>query len=156
MVLVAGTARFASGPGYPHGLPPAEVEALAARLRRDPAKAMRRFCAAMLAPGELPEAERLRLAEALAAWAPGPEQALAALAALSDADARPLLPSVRAPVLLLHGDRDAIVPASASAFLAASLPRPRPVTLPGAGHAPFLTRPDEVASAVAAFLGEHA
>ncbi len=154
LVLVAGTARFCSDPGYPHGLPPEEVERLAGRLQRNPSKALRRFFAGMFTDGELTEEERRLRAEDLAATAPDAATALAALSALAQADARPLLPSIRAPVLLVHGEQDPIVPASASSFLAGRLPRARLEILPGAGHAPLATRTEHLQGLVAAFARE--
>ena len=152
LVLLSATPRFTTGDDWPHGLPPAQVEGLAARLRIHPGKALSRFAAAFLAPGELPDAERDAARAALLAEPPDPATALAALAALRDGDLREAARRVDVPALLVHGDADAIVPAGASEALAALLPRARRELLAGVGHAPFLTRPAAVAGAVGAFL----
>jgi len=151
LALLAPTARFTSGEGHPHGLPPSEVEGLKARMRRNPAKALARFFAACLAEGELPDAERGRALALLAAEPPDAEGALAALDALAAGDLREVASRLRAPALLLHGERDAIVPPGASEALARTLPRARRRTFPGVGHAPFLSRPSEVAAALREF-----
>jgi pimeloyl-ACP methyl ester carboxylesterase len=67
-------------------------------------------------------------------------------------DAVGRLGAVRAPALVLAGDRDLLVSASGLAELARGLPHARRVTLPGCGHLAFVTRPERVAEEVAAFL----
>lgn len=80
-----------------------------------------------------------------------PTVLVAALRVLSD-DVRPELTAVRAPTLLLWGERDPLLPpAHAEEFLAA-LPAARLELIPGAAHVPMLERPDEVSRAVLAFL----
>jgi pimeloyl-ACP methyl ester carboxylesterase len=71
-------------------------------------------------------------------------------------DLRPRLGAVRAPALVLAGDRDLLVSAQGLAELTAGLPHARRVVLPGCGHLAFLTRPEQVAEAVSAFLREAA
>jgi pimeloyl-[acyl-carrier protein] methyl ester esterase len=83
---------------------------------------------------------------------PDPGAALAGLDVLATADLRPGLAGVDLPVLLLHGDADPICPIGASRALADAVPGARLQAVAGAGHAPFLTREDEVASALLAFL----
>jgi pimeloyl-ACP methyl ester carboxylesterase len=45
-----------------------------------------------------------------------------------------VLPKVRGPVLLLHGDRDATIPVEHSRRLLAVAPKARLVVIEGAGH----------------------
>jgi len=150
LVLLGATPRFTEGDGWPHGLPARAVEGLALRLRRAPRQALDRFLDDCFAPGELDEAGLARVG-ALAAAPPDPAAALAGLALLASTDLRACLPAVTLPTLVLHGEADAICPVGAGRALAAALPQARLLTLPGLGHAPFLSRPDEVAGAVARF-----
>jgi pimeloyl-[acyl-carrier protein] methyl ester esterase len=152
LALLAPTARFTAGDGHPHALPRAQLEGLAARMRIHAPKALARFFAACLAEGEVDGAERSRALALLSADPPDTGAALGALDALAAGDQRASLPGLALPVLLVHGEADAIVPPGASEAMAAALPDARRVALPGAGHAPFLTRPDAVAAAAEAFL----
>lgn len=70
-----------------------------------------------------------------------------ALGALAD-DAGTRLEDVQAPVLLVHGERDLLVPARVAAAAAARLPQAELSNLPGAGHMPWLEAPLEVAARV--------
>lgn len=63
---------------------------------------------------------------------------------------RGLAERITCPVLVIHGDRDAVVPPAWSAALAATLDTV--VTpLPGAGHCPQVTRATEVNALISAF-----
>lgn len=65
-------------------------------------------------------------------------------------DVGDLLPRVGVPVLLLHGERDAFVPAQDAARLAAAMPQARLHTWAGAGHAMHWEEP----ASFAALLGD--
>jgi pimeloyl-ACP methyl ester carboxylesterase len=49
-------------------------------------------------------------------------------------DVRPLLSQVRAPTLVIHCDRDQVIPPERGRLLAAQIPGARYVSLPGANH----------------------
>ena len=155
LALVGVTPRFTSAPDWAHGLPPSSVEALAARLRHRFQPTLRRFFDGMFTPDELPGLERRALADAvLGASALTPTTALAGLEALLAADQRPRLAAVRAPTLLLHGERDPICLPAASAWLERQLPSARRWLIPGLGHAPQLSRPALLADLVLRFAAE--
>lgn len=63
-------------------------------------------------------------------------------------------PRVRAPALVLRGERDALVSEAFAHELAARMPNGRLQTLPGAPHAANYSAPDATAAAVEAFLAE--
>jgi pimeloyl-ACP methyl ester carboxylesterase len=64
----------------------------------------------------------------------------------------PLLARIRVPVLLLWGDRDAMVPVTNAQDYLRALPDARLVTLPGIGHVPMEETPAEVARVLREFL----
>jgi pimeloyl-ACP methyl ester carboxylesterase len=68
-------------------------------------------------------------------------------------DLRPLLASVKVPVLLIWGSEDTEVPLSVAEEAMDELADARLVTLEGAGHFPFLDQPESFAEAVTTFLG---
>jgi steroid delta-isomerase-like uncharacterized protein len=64
------------------------------------------------------------------------------------------LDKIKAPTLIVWGDRDAILPRSDQESLAAAITGSRLVVYPGAGHAFYWEEPGRVASDLAAFIAE--
>ena len=64
----------------------------------------------------------------------------------------PILATIRAPVLLLWGERDSAVPASHAVDYERALPDARTVILPGIGHVPMEEAPEASAQALRTFL----
>lgn len=58
------------------------------------------------------------------------------------------LSRVSVPVLVIHGEDDAIVPLATGKAVAAAIPNSDLVLLPGIGHVPTLTAPAEVVGAI--------
>ncbi len=77
-----------------------------------------------------------------------------ALGAMRDrADSRVLLPELgRLPVLVISGDGDALIPASAAEALADAIPGASLEIIAGAGHLPMLEQPEAVTAALHRFL----
>jgi pimeloyl-ACP methyl ester carboxylesterase len=67
---------------------------------------------------------------------------------------RKAMGSIQLPVLLVHGDRDRLVPVAAARDIARRHPAWRYIELPGVGHVPQLQVPDRVAKDVLAWLDE--
>ncbi|MFO0880892.1 MAG: alpha/beta hydrolase [Gemmataceae bacterium] len=67
-------------------------------------------------------------------------------------DLRPDLPHIQQPVLLLHGDRDSVMPRYHAEMLLRGLPRAGLVILEGAGHVPYYTHPEAMTAIVRQFL----
>ncbi|WP_420404583.1 alpha/beta fold hydrolase [Nisaea sp.] len=61
---------------------------------------------------------------------------------LHHADARPLAPTIRCPVLLISGAGDKVVSERQSEALAALYPAGRHVRIDGVGHAPYMEAPE--------------
>jgi pimeloyl-[acyl-carrier protein] methyl ester esterase len=153
LLLIGSTPRFTTGTGWPHGLPESQVRALRRNLERRFEATLGEFFALAFAPGEVDEM-RLREIRALvgrAAGLPDPATAGSLLGLLTEHDQRPLLPAIRCPALVLHGSLDRVTPAGAGRALAAALPHGRLHEFDGLGHAPFWTRPAEVARQIRGF-----
>ena len=67
-------------------------------------------------------------------------------------DALPWLAGITAPTLVACGEHDGVVGLALSQTIAERIPDARLATIPGAGHAPNIERPDEFADAVRAFI----
>ena len=124
------------------------------RLKRDYQRTMGEFFRSMFAPRELVREMENRIAREIVipGRLPSPEVAKAALDELSTADQRDELTALELPVLLIHGEADTICLPDASRFMASQLPDATLVTLPGMGHAPFLSHPAEFNRILREFL----
>ena len=115
-----------------------------------------------VAPDALPPDLLARFVERVAtrAQTPGSDRAfLDTSRSLARRLARPrryeaLMSAVDVPVLLVHGDRDRLVPVSAARRTARRHPGWRYVELPGAGHLPHLQDPVAVGLLVSGLLGD--
>jgi len=67
---------------------------------------------------------------------------------LQEADNRPFLEMLSMPVTVLEGELDPVISADRTGELAALIPGAKKVTLPGAGHAPYLEKPEDYNAAI--------
>ena len=73
-------------------------------------------------------------------------------AVIARPDARPHLPSLRCPVLVMCGDSDRLAPLERSQEIAALVPRAQLVVVPRCGHMLTMERPDVVNAELGAWL----
>ena len=92
----------------------------------------------------------------LARGEPSPRILAEGLATLETSDLRDALPAMTVPSVWISGRRDRLVNPTAMQASAAMATDARTVQIEHAGHAPFLTHADAVATALLAFLAEHA
>jgi len=153
LVLLAGTPSFVRRPGWEDAMPPELLDAFATDLQRDYAATLNRFLALQVRgsaqAGAVLRELRMRLLER---GEPDTVALLAGLGILRDTDLRDQLPALEAPVLYLMGARDTLVPAAAGAAAARLVTAGHCRVVAGAGHAPFIARPGEVAGMIREFL----
>ena len=142
---------FAS-PGFEYGKAPEVPSVMKAMRYVMPMMLVRQSLAPAYAdPAALTDDRLVRYDDLLRA--PGGRDALLArMAQTVLVDPAPLLRQIRAPTLLVWGNRDALIPIANAADYLRSLPDARLVTLDGAGHLPQEEDPERSLAAVAAFL----
>jgi len=152
IVLIASTPRFVRGAGWESGMEAAVFDAYSQYLLRDPASALERF-ALLQAHGDTDiRGVSRRLRTHLPARGAADVAALAAgLQILKDTDLRADLAGVGQPVLILHGQRDTVVPPAAAEYLERNLQQSTLEVIADAAHAPFLGRAHDVAQRIAGF-----
>jgi pimeloyl-ACP methyl ester carboxylesterase len=74
------------------------------------------------------------------------------LRALAGADLRDVLPTIRVPTLLVHGEQDTRAPMPVARALERAIPGARLEVIPAAGHLPNLGSPDRFDAVVSGFL----
>lgn len=155
LALIATTPCFARRADWTGAVPTAVLREFAHALTADYAGTLRRF--AMLQA--LGDARARQVVTVLKRYLP--RRSASAVRALGDGltilldtDLRGTLAAVTQPVLVLHGARDRLAPATAGRRLAAVLPDARFILMRGCAHAPFLSQPARVAQALREFFDE--
>lgn len=153
LALIAATPSFLARPGWEPGMPATVFEAFAAAAASEPSTVLLRF-AALQARGERESGSVTRALRAAVARDSGVHASVlcAGLALLRAVDLRAAVTAIGQPVCLIHGAADALVPVAAARALEAMLPRSALDVLPGAGHAPHVSRPHAVAARLTDFL----
>jgi pimeloyl-[acyl-carrier protein] methyl ester esterase len=152
LILIATTPRFVRGPDWEHGMATVVFDAFVESLAQDVDATLQRFIL-LQAHGDTAARNVVRrLRECDAAGGCRDAAALAAgLQLLSNADLRSDLPGIRQPVLVVHGEHDAVVPFGAAEYLQRTLPHAELEIIAGAAHAPFIAQPRAVAHRIAKF-----
>jgi pimeloyl-ACP methyl ester carboxylesterase len=140
LVLVAVPVSFCERPDHHCGQPRAMVRALRRTVRQDPRRGLTDFAGRCLAPGEANFREEIL--QAFQSLENGADLAQG-LDYLLDTDLRPQLSDIPPGALVIQGEEDSIVPPEQAEILSRHLKEARVVSLPGAGHAPFVTRAGE-------------
>ena len=153
LVLLAGTPCFVRRPDWPAAMQPGLLDTFATDLQQDYAATLNRFLALQVHGSENAGAVLRELrARLLEHGAPDTGALAAGLGILRNTDLRDSLPQLEQRVLFLMGARDTLVPAAAGQQAARLAAAGQSRVIDGAGHAPFIARPEAVASAVREFL----
>lgn len=154
LVLVATTPRFVAGGRWAHGIDAATVEDFAAGLERDYRDTVRRFLSLQSRGDDHAGAVLRQLrSEVFRRGEPDPAALRAGLEILREADLREVAANIRVPTLVIGGEYDRLTRPAAVEWLARCIPDARLAMLRGAGHAPFLSHPQEFLAACDDFLG---
>lgn len=143
LVLVAGTPSFSQRSHWIHGVDPAVLETFGRDLVRHYERTLSRFIMLQIRGSEAAREVARSLRDKLG-QAPRPRlQVLeAGLRMLRQTDLRKSLDAISCPVTVILGERDTLVPNEVSKDLQTLCPEWRIESVPGAGHAPFLSHPE--------------
>lgn len=152
LILISSTPRFVNGDDWDKGVTAAVLEGFASELELGVERTVSRFLSLQL--GNTRSTEQLRLLRQLVKSRPAPEAAVlrAGLAILANADMRSRLSQLTMPVLIIQGQRDRLTPTAATQWLLEHVVNAQSQIITGAGHAPFLSHSNEVATAINEFL----
>jgi len=143
LVLTGTSPCFVQGPEWPHGMENDTFSDFRIRVQTDPDRALLWFLGLQVRDS-VHERRTLRDLRSLIGEAPTADATalLDDLDILKDNDLRTMLARIEVPVVIIHGERDGLVPFASAEYLAEGLPNARLVRIDGAGHAPFLSHPE--------------
>jgi pimeloyl-[acyl-carrier protein] methyl ester esterase len=146
--VLSATARMTAEGDYP-GADARALRAMRMRLSRDAAGVMADFAALCESPAP-PDGFAARFAARSRAIPPG--KLGVGLDFLAGADLRARLPGLRSPLLWIHGEADAVIPAASARHAASRSPHIALELVPGAGHALPSSHAALVADRIGKFL----
>jgi len=154
LVCISGNPCLVSRPDYPCGIPEITVRRLYRQVERSYPEGLKNFYSLLLTPQEqeLFAKDMRYVAMTDTGRAPAKDAALATLSCLMQEDLRDGLARIIVPALILHGDADGICNPAGAAFMHSAIPGSKLVMFEQTGHAPLLTRCDDVAGLLRRFL----
>ncbi|QEY25385.1 pimeloyl-ACP methyl ester esterase BioH [Neisseria zalophi] len=154
LCITASFAKFQAAPDYPEGLSNPALAKMIDLFQQDYHKYMKQFLQLqfLYAKEQQSILEKV-LPDIVKHGAPSAMQA--ALDTVAETDARPLLPDIDIPTLLIFGAKDSITPPRMGEYLQRHLPQSTLHTIEKAAHAPFLTQADEFASLITTFFEQN-
>ncbi len=152
LILIGATPCFVTRMNWPHGVASDVFDGFAQHLALDYEDTLRRFIA-LQAQGASSMREVLRELRGRLLTQPRPEATVlqGGLAILQETDLRKTLPEL--PLSIVHGAGDKLAPIGAARWLVNAVRDSRLLELGGAGHAPFLSHPAEVARFIVEVAG---
>ncbi len=155
LILMSASPCFVKKEGWSYAMDPAIFQAFAESLDSNQADTLQRFLL-LQARGSAHSRQTIRqLGEQLAIEQPPVAQALTAgLDLLINTDMRKQLSALQCPVKMILGDRDTLIPKEmllAAIQLQAQI---HTTLLTGAGHAPFISQPNECQNEIEHFLND--
>ena len=154
-VVVASAPQFASSTDWPNGVDPKILSDFAGDFRSDFKNTVKRFIAITAMGSDNPQDLQRTLRERVFRHGDPQIAALeAGLNILHTANLRNRLQSIHCPVLLITGEHDTLFRQTAAKETQALYRNAQLEILKGAGHAPFIDKPNEFLTALNKFLSE--
>ncbi|MBI3056298.1 MAG: alpha/beta fold hydrolase [Betaproteobacteria bacterium] len=155
LVLLAATPRFVRGAGWDCGIDAAVLDDFARGLAHDFRATLQRFTALQAQGDAHPRVVLRRLREHLLVRGEPDVAALdAGLRLLRQIDLRDRLERITQRTLILHGERDTLVPLAAGEYLQRALPHAVLEVFSGTAHALFIAQPQRIAGCILEFCRE--
>ncbi|MGH7907056.1 MAG: alpha/beta fold hydrolase [Candidatus Binataceae bacterium] len=125
------------------------------RMASAPAEALDTLIALLYPPEFVaahPEIKGLMLAGLAMVPATPPETADRTVAGLLQFNAYDLLPQVKCPVLIVHGEKDVVIPPENAVIIKSQIPQAEVVMIPNAGHGYWVSDPVAIHQKIVAWL----
>lgn len=151
LILIGATPSFTQRDGWSQGMEPLLLTGFSTAIRFNALDAFQRFITLFNHNDSHAKDIVRELAES---DLPPNDILLNGLNLLRDTDLRNQAAEIRQPTLLIHGEKDPLMPLAAAQWLANTLPNARLEVLEHAAHAPFMSDTPHCASLINDFLHE--
>jgi len=155
LIVTATTPKFCQSADWPAGIEPNVLEQFANELQQNHKLTLLRFLALQARGSDKARDEIRILRESVFVHGEPSARTLAAgLDILQYDDMRATAPHISQPTLIIYGLRDTLIPVEAVDWFEQNLSHCTIREIIGAGHAPFLSHPDQFIAAVEGFCSE--
>ncbi|MDR1367231.1 MAG: alpha/beta fold hydrolase [Candidatus Accumulibacter sp.] len=137
LVLIATSPCFLRKPGWDCAQPPKLLESFATAVEKNAPETLSRFNA-LLNQGDVHARDAMRSLARAQNPTPKTASLLRGLEWLRETDLRAEIASLEIPILLIHGEKDPLIPIEAAWWMQKHLRNARLEIIPGAAHAPFV------------------
>jgi len=153
-VFISGNPSLVQREGYSNGVPPVTVKRLFRNVNRNYPQGLKSFHDLLFTPEELSSVEGTHAYTTITdkGRVPAKGAALESLQNLLDEDLRETLHRITVPTLIIHGREDRICVCAAAEYMHATITNSRMFLLENTGHAPFVSRKNDVFSAIEEFF----
>ncbi len=152
LILITANACFCKQPDWPHGLDITVLDSFAQQLEQDYQKTVDKFMTLQMFGVDDYKYSLKVLKNSIASRSVPSMQALRnGLEILKTTDLRKKLPTLSQATLMISGERDRLMPYQAAEAMQVLLSNAQSRLIKGAGHAPFISHPNEFIQVVSEF-----
>ena len=141
LVLVASVPKFIASKNWVHGMPKELFESFSQQFSKSPHETLQKFCALQSLNSNSQKQVQSSLINSLSNQAEHLTNIEWGLQWLQEIDLRDEVTLSNFPILLLHGDKDAVCSFSAAQDAVSVWKNASLKSIPNAGHAPFISQP---------------
>ncbi|WP_417499784.1 pimeloyl-ACP methyl ester esterase BioH [Methylophaga sp.] len=155
LILLAANPCFVQKEDWPCAMPQEVFETFSASLAEDQQQTLQRFIMLQAKGANQPRQVIKQLSEQLAQQhEPEPEALQAGLKCLAEWDLRDALATVNCPTQMILAENDHLIPVSLVEYVQKLQPKLRIDVMPGLGHAPFISQPQQCQLVIEQFIHE--
>mgnify|MGYP003141836567 FL=1 len=155
LIMLAATPCFVQKEDWPCAMPPEVFETFSASLAEEQQQTLQRFIMLQAKGANQPRQVIKQLSEQLAQQhEPKPEALQAGLRCLAEWDLRDVLATVNCPTQMILAENDHLIPVSLVEYVQKLQPKLRIDVMPGLGHAPFISQPQQCQLVIEQFIHE--
>ena len=148
LVLLASSPCFINKTDWKNGIEPIDYAQLSDMLRKDQIKALQRFIGLVATGDSNPRQTIQHLKQHISNNMPCQQTLETGLGILKNTDQRNLLKNAHCPVSIILGNNDTLIKHTTKTTIQKTHPQIEIMSIANAGHAPFLSQPQQTASAI--------
>lgn len=155
LILVASSPQFTNSESWEHGIKKSVIESFANELTTNYRETIHRFLAIQMFGSENAKPIIRELRESVFAnGQPHVDSLSKGLLILKNSDLWEAASKIKCPTLIILGEKDTLIPKESGEKTQQSIPQCKLKIIKGAGHAPFISHPNEFLKRITNFISD--